>query len=189
MLKIICDYVEAETKKLPIIYSGYYFMMALDSHTTPWLKRLPLCLAVYPYDNYSQAEYLTTIKQIMDGTKPLPAISIPQPWDATDYVQITGRLPVNFIPGYSKETNWALTADLDIKIEKPVPPPIPAFPAYSSIYSVNVRETPSGTGKWLGVLPANTIVYVDILNPNGYNHFVPTPDFPQGGYAFYLQKA
>ena len=193
MLKIFCDTVESITGRIPVIYSGYYFLMALDAPTAPWLARLPLCLAVYPYDNYSSAtEYLGAIQGIMNGTKQLPALSIPAPWTFAAYCQFTGRAPASLVPGYAKESNWAKRVDLNIKFKEVIiPPPPPTYPAYRVNANAvpNVRETPSGTGKWLGTLPANTLIYID-TQMNGYSHFQPIPSFPQSGwvYSAYITK-
>ena len=150
-------------------------------------------MAVYPYDNYtSQIAYLAAIQGIMNGTRKLPTLSIPQPWTSATYVQFTGRAPASLVPGYAKEATWAQTVDLNIQIEALQLPPSPIYPAYQAASVLNVRKTPSMSGEWLGYLWVGTIIHVDTNDTSsGYSHFQPIPAFPVGGwvYSSYLKKA
>jgi hypothetical protein len=197
MLKIICDLVESETGQIPVLYTGNSLWLELGGQTQAWAARLPLMVAVYPFDNYTnQAEYLAAIKKIMDGTAALPLVKVPAPWSAATYVQFTGRGPASLIPGYAKEANWAKTVDISIQVAKEattepketppvvvVIPPGPAANLFRCNRDVNVREAPNLAAEKLGTLPKGTVVKIDQAQ-DAYSHFVPMGEFPQGGWIY-----
>lgn len=187
MLLDFLDVVQRRTQMTPEIYSGYYIMTGLEANRRPELANYPLCLAVYPYDNYTDNfEYMTAIQGIMDGTRKLPKLFIPAPWTKAKHVQFTGRAPSYLIPGYTKESNWATTVDLSIEIEDTTTPtPTPTYPQYIAVWNCNVRKTPQGSGDWEGILWSNSLIYVDESKiQNHYAYFEPTIQFPNGGYVY-----
>lgn len=190
MLKRLYDIIELETKKIPIIYTGKSFWEYIGGTAATWASRSPLLMAIYPYDNYtSQTEYLTAVRGVMDGTKKLPDFPVPAPWTHADYIQFTGRAPASLVPGYAKESYWATTVDLNIKLEVPVVIPSTS-PAYITMYALNVHETSLPGSKILGIIDQNTTVYVDIPDQGSYAHFLPQGEFTKGGWVFtpYIKK-
>ena len=204
MLKTICDLVEQETGQIPVLYTGNNLWLDLGGQSQAWAARLPLMVAIYPYDNYTkESEYLAAINKIMDGTATLPKIDIPAPWTAATYVQFTGRGPASLIPGYAKEANWAKTVDISIQVAKEMPQPgtgnppdkketpagvtepahETAAPLFQPNRDVNVRSGPSQAAEASGTLARGTIVKIDQVK-DGYSHFIPMLQFPQGGWIF-----
>ena len=117
MLKIICDIVENETGKIPVLYTGNNFWHSINGQTQSWVSRYPLMIAIYPFDNYSkEADYSAAISQVMNGTNTLSTIQIPAPWTSATYIQFTGRAPASLVPGYADENNWAKTVDMSFKV-------------------------------------------------------------------------
>jgi hypothetical protein len=216
MLKIICDLVEQETGQIPVLYTGNSLWIELGGQTQTWAARLPLMVALYPFDNFSnQAEYLAAIKKVMDGTAALPEVKIPPPWTAATYVQFTGRGPASLIPGYAKEANWAKTVDISIQVAKeaiPVKETTPGIKETTPVVKettpvvvvtshdpgtnlfrcnrlLNVHEGPSQATEILGNLPKGTVVNIDQVQ-GSYSHFLQLVQYPQGGWIFssFLEK-
>jgi hypothetical protein len=189
MLKLFCDTVEALTGKLPVIYTGKYFWESIGGATATWAARLPLCVAVYPFDNYTDpAKYLAAISDIMTGASHLPPVGVPAPWLQATYVQFTGRAPATLIPGYATGKNWAKTVDMSIKVDAAPTPtpagPVPLYPAYKVIpgWNPNVHEAANSTSKALGYILSSTIIFIDTLVVGGYSHFQPNNTFLNGGF-------
>lgn len=197
MLKTICDLVEQETSQIPVLYTGNNLWLDLGGQNQAWVARLPLMVAIYPYDNYTkESEYLAAIQKIMDGTAALPKVDIPAPWTAATYIQFTGRAPASLIPGYAKEANWAKTVDISLQAAKEAAPAGITTPAGSkeatpetgsSLFQpnrdVNVRAGPSQAAETSGTLSKGSIVKIDQVK-DGYSHFIPMLQFPQGGWIF-----
>ena len=189
MLKITSDTIESLTGKIPVIYTGYFFWSAFNTSDTAWAARNPLCLASYPYDNYSsQSAYLTALQGIMSGAVTLPAAYVPAPWASATWQQFTGKAPASLIPGYAKESNWANTVDMSIlKVVAPVPPI--STNTYLTTVAVNVHSAPSGTSSIIAILPQKTEVQVYGTPTAGYSRISADGVTPQQWvYSSYLIK-
>ena len=189
LLKIVCDTVELLTGKLPIIYTGKSFWESIGGPAATWAARLPLMLAVYPFDNYTDpAQYLAAITDIMTGARQLPTVGVPAPWTQADYVQFTGRAPIRLIPGYATGANWAKTADMGIVVSNaapdPHPGPIPLYPAYrvNPGTNPNVHVAQNSSSPILGYILSGTVVSIDTI-VNGYGHFQPFTPYLNGGWV------
>ena len=182
------------------IYVGWYFWNELLSvMDMSWAKNTKWWLPAYPFDptprtiNPPPPFDKERVEEISEGAFTTYAMKDLAPWGQPSYRQFTAYADSRFVPGHP-----GIKKVVDINVlnpkyfNEPVPTPIPqpaTNPAYITNCAVNVRQENAGTSKWLGIIPVNTIVYID--KPTGpYFHFTPNTQFTSGGWIFsqYLTK-
>ena len=163
--------VEKSLKMVPEFYSGYYWWLQWMTNNVAW-ARYKLWLAWYAKES------------VIKVPPPFPT------WDKWQYSPNGSAIPIWQNPsGY--EEGKSLDVDWDKSLPTPpVPVPGPAYPAYITTVTVNVRAANSQTSTLLGILAKGTQVNVDTVDSSGYSHFIPNQLFTVGGWIWsaYIKK-
>jgi lysozyme len=177
--------VENITKKVPMIYSGYYYWLQWMTPNIGW-SRYPFWLAWYASEVY---------------------VKVPPPWSRWTIWQYSGNGPgpqygstglsidMNYFNGTVDElhtfSNVPVTPPIPTPIPTPTPPqPTPVHKLYYTTVRMNVRSSPEvpwpdSKGNIIGTLSAQTVFIVDNDTLPGWVHAVANPSIAvlrNGGY-------
>jgi lysozyme len=176
-------YVEEATRRIPMIYTGYYFWNDWGSNNSGWAK-YPLWLPWYASE--------TWIKICTKG-----GTGAPKPWTNWTIWQTTDKANglAYGVQSLNIDTNLFNGSETDL--EKfcdgaPVLPPPPLTNVYMANCNPRVRSTPdaSSMSNVIGLLTRGMRVVADIETNPTWLHFKPDASFPSGGWVWrsYLTK-